>query len=99
MGSTPPDVISRLILIGAYAKGRDRLGNLKDVETGQAHLTLMRHGWGDAHSAFLKSFGPLYFSSAPAEELDALAELQRASMLAQTAWPLFISEVQPFLGR
>lgn len=83
-----PDRVSRLILIGAYAMGRDRRGNLKDVETGQAQLTLMRHGWGNAHSAFLKSFGLLYFPSAPAEELDALAELQRASMSAQGALDL-----------
>lgn len=83
-----PERVSRLILIGAYAMGRDRRGNPKDVETGQAQLTLMRHGWGDAHSAFLKSFSLLYFPSAPAEELVALAELQRASMSAQGALSL-----------
>ena len=51
-----------------------------DRETAQAYLTLMRHGWGDEHSAFLRTFGMLYFPSASADELRALAQLQRMAM-------------------
>lgn len=80
-----PDRVSRLILVGAYAMGRDYRGSAREVETGGAQLTLMRHGWGDPHSVFLKSFSMHYFPGAPAEELAALAELQRASMSAQGA--------------
>ena len=42
-----PERVSRLVLNGAYALGRNKRGSAKDRETGQAQLTLMRHGWGD----------------------------------------------------
>jgi len=69
-----PERVTRLVLIGAYALGRNRRGDSKDQETGQAQLTLMRHGWGDEHSAYLKTFSMLYFPSASAAELKALGK-------------------------
>ncbi|MGH7412715.1 MAG: alpha/beta fold hydrolase [Candidatus Rokuibacteriota bacterium] len=45
----------------------------------------MRHGWGDEHSAYLRTFSMLYFPSASAEELRALAQLQRMAMSAEAA--------------
>ena len=80
-----PDRVSKLVLNGGYALGRNKRGSDRDQETGQAYLTLMRHGWGDEHSAFLRTFSTLYFPGAPAEELKALAELQRMTMSAETA--------------
>lgn len=80
-----PERVSRLVLNGAYALGRNKRGSAKDHETGQAYLTLMRHGWGDEHSAFLRTFSMLYFPSASAEELKALAQLQRMAMSAEAA--------------
>ncbi len=80
-----PDRVSHLVLNGAYARGRNKRGSAKDHETGQAQLTLMRHGWGDEHSAYLKTFSTLYFPSASTEEIQALAQLQRMAMSAETA--------------
>ena len=80
-----PERVSKLVLNGAYALGRNKRGSAKDQETGQAYLTLMRHGWGDEHSAFLRIFSMLYFPSASAEELKALAQLQRTAMSAEAA--------------
>lgn len=80
-----PDRVSRLVLNGAYALGRNKRGSTRDLETGAAHLTLMRHGWGDEHSAFLKTFSMLYFPGTSADELGALAQLQRAAMTAEVA--------------
>ena len=80
-----PDRVSKLVLNGAYALGRNKRGSAKDHQTGEAFLTLMRHGWGDEHSAFLRIFSTLYFPSASAEELKALAELQRVAMSADAA--------------
>lgn len=80
-----PERVSRLVVNGGYALGRSKRGSAKDQETGQAYLTLMRHGWGDEHSAFLRTFSMLYFPSASAEELRALAQLQRMAMSAETA--------------
>ena len=80
-----PERVSKLVLNGGFALGSNKRGSAKDHEMAQAHLTLMRHGWGDEHSAFLRTFSMLYFPSASAEELKASAELQRMAMSGETA--------------
>ena len=80
-----PERVSRLVLNGAYALGRNKRGLGEGPRDGQAQLTLMRHGWGDEHSAYLRTFSMLYFPSASAEELRALAQLQRMAMSAEAA--------------
>ena len=80
-----PERVSKLVLNGGFALGSNKRGSAKDHETAQAYLTLMRHGWGDEHSAFLRTFSMLYFPSASAEELKASAELQRMAMSGDTA--------------
>jgi pimeloyl-ACP methyl ester carboxylesterase/DNA-binding winged helix-turn-helix (wHTH) protein len=80
-----PERVSRLVLNGAYALGSNKRGSLRDQETAQAYLTLMRHGWGDEHSSFLRTFSTLYFPGASAEEIRALAQLQRMAMSAEAA--------------
>ena len=80
-----PERVSKLVLNGGFALGSNKRSSAKDQETAQAHLTLMRHGWGDEHSAYLRTFSMLYFPSASAEELKASAELQRMAMSGDTA--------------
>jgi len=80
-----PKRVSKLVLNGGFALGSNKRGSTKDHETAQAHLTLMRHGWGDEHSAYLRAFSLMYFPSASAEELKASAELQRMAMSGDTA--------------
>jgi pimeloyl-ACP methyl ester carboxylesterase len=80
-----PARVSKLVLNGGFALGSNRRSSAKDLETAQAYLTLMRHGWGDEHSAFLRTFAMLYFPSATAEELKAAAELQRLAMSGDVA--------------
>jgi pimeloyl-ACP methyl ester carboxylesterase len=80
-----PGRVTRLVLNGGYAQGRNRRGSTRDLEVGQAYLTLMKHGWGDENSAFLRAFSTLYFPGATPAELRALAELQRLSMSADVA--------------
>jgi pimeloyl-ACP methyl ester carboxylesterase len=80
-----PQRVSKLLLIGAFSRGRNRRASTRDEEIGNAQLTLMRHGWGDEHSAFLKTFCMYFFPSAPTDELRAMADLQRMSMSAENA--------------
>jgi pimeloyl-ACP methyl ester carboxylesterase len=80
-----PERVHKLVLNGGMALGSNRRGSTRDRETAHAYLTLMRHGWGDEHSAFLRTFGMLYFPSASADELKALAQLQRMAMSAEVA--------------
>ena len=78
-----PERVSKLVLNGSFALGSNKRGSTKDQETAQV-ITLMRHGWGDEHSAYLRTFR-LYFPSASAEDLKASAELQRMAMTGDTA--------------
>ncbi len=80
-----PERVSKIILNGGFALGRNKRDSAKDRDTGQAYLTLMRHGWGDEHSAFLRSFGMLYFPGLPIAQIRALADLQRMAMSADAA--------------
>lgn len=80
-----PERISKLVLVGAYARGRNKRGSTRDIETGDAYLALMRHGWGDEHSTFLRSYGALYFPSASVDELRASADVQRMAMTGDVA--------------
>lgn len=77
-----PDRVSKIILNGAFAMGRNKRGSAKDRETGQAHLMLMRHGWGDEHSAFPRSFGMRFFPGRSSAQIRALADVQRPAMPA-----------------
>ena len=80
-----PERVSKLVLNGGFALGSNKRGSVRDHEVAQAHLTLMRHGWGNEHSAFLRTFGMLYFPGASAQELKVAAELQRMAMSAEVA--------------
>lgn len=80
-----PERVSKLVLNGGFALGNNKRGSTKDHDTAQAHLALMRHGWGDEHSVYLRTFSMLYFPSASAEQLKAAAELQRMAMSGDAA--------------
>lgn len=80
-----PGRVARLVLNGGLALGRNKRGSARDREEGDALLTLMRHGWGDAHSAFLRAYATLFYPGASAAEIKALAELQRMATSAENA--------------
>ncbi|HUS96897.1 MAG TPA: alpha/beta fold hydrolase [Hyphomicrobiaceae bacterium] len=80
-----PERVAKLVINGSFAQGIKKRGSTKDAETGDAYLTLMRHGWGDEHSAFLRSYGMLYFPGASAAELRASADVQRMAMTGDVA--------------
>jgi pimeloyl-ACP methyl ester carboxylesterase len=80
-----PHRVAKLVLNGGLALGRNKRGSAKDREEGEALLTLMRHGWGDAHSAFLRAYALLFYPGASAEQIKGLAELQRMATSAENA--------------
>jgi DNA-binding winged helix-turn-helix (wHTH) protein/pimeloyl-ACP methyl ester carboxylesterase len=45
-----PHRVSKLVLFGGYAQGRNKRDSPQDAEEAQAFLTLARHGWGDDRS-------------------------------------------------
>jgi DNA-binding winged helix-turn-helix (wHTH) protein/pimeloyl-ACP methyl ester carboxylesterase len=80
-----PDRVSKMVLHGACALGRNKRGSAKDMETAKAHITLMRHGWGDEHSAFLRTYSLLYFPGGSTQQIKELADLQRMATSAENA--------------
>jgi pimeloyl-ACP methyl ester carboxylesterase len=73
-----PERVSRMILHGGYALGRNKRAPRKGFDV-EAYLTLMREGWGDEHSAFQKALSTIYLPSASAEQIQWLADLQRVA--------------------
>ena len=80
-----PERVSRVVLHGAYAQGRSRRGSEAERELARAFLALIRQGWGDEHSAFVRAFASVYFPAAAPEQMRAWVELQRLTTSAETA--------------
>lgn len=80
-----PDRVSKLILHGAYALGRNKRGAPSDVEEAKIMLSMMRHGWGDENSAFMHAFGTLFLPNGSPEQIKEYAKLQRMATSAETA--------------
>jgi len=80
-----PDRVSKLILSGAYVQGRNRRNSANDQEIARAHVALMRHGWGQENSAFMRAFSSIYLPNGTAEQIKWYADLQRTTASADTA--------------
>lgn len=80
-----PKRVSGLVLHGAYAQGRNRRGTEAERELGGAIVTLMRQGWGDEHSAFVRAFASTYYPAATPEQLRAWVDLQRIATPIENA--------------
>jgi DNA-binding winged helix-turn-helix (wHTH) protein/alpha-beta hydrolase superfamily lysophospholipase len=80
-----PHRVAGLILYGGYAQGRNRRNSLDDLETAQAFLSIMRQGWGEEDSAFLRAFSSLYLPNGSREQIKWYADLQRLSTSGEVA--------------
>jgi DNA-binding winged helix-turn-helix (wHTH) protein/pimeloyl-ACP methyl ester carboxylesterase len=80
-----PERVSRLILYGGYAQGRNRRGSQPDEATAKAMLTLMEQGWGHAESAFMRAFSSLYLPDASRAQIQWFADMQRRSASGEMA--------------
>lgn len=80
-----PERVSRLILYGAYAQGRNRRDTTADAATAQTMLAMLRQGWGQADSAFMRAFSSLYLSDASRAHIRWFADMQRTSASGEMA--------------
>jgi len=80
-----PARVSHLVLHGGFERGR--LLRVKESERQQAEaiITLMRHGWGKAGSAFLDAFAAFFIPDGTREQIDSLVELQGSTTSAENA--------------
>lgn len=80
-----PDRVSHLVLCGAYAQGRNVRGSAADREKAQTILAMMRQGWGDQSSAFMRAFSSLYLPNGTSEQIKWFADMQRISTSGELA--------------
>lgn len=80
-----PERVSKLILLGAYAQGRNRRGVLTEKERAATFLSMLRQGWGDESSAFMRAFASMFIPSGSPEQIKWFAELQRITASAENA--------------
>ena len=80
-----PEQVSKLILHGAYAQGRNKRKTVEEHEKAETFLAMLRHGWGDPHSAFMRAFASLFIPNGSPEQIRWFAELQRVTTTAENA--------------
>lgn len=80
-----PEKVTKLILHGGYALGRNRRGSAEEAEKARTFLAMMQQGWGDEHSAFMRAFVSLFIPNGSAEQIKWLADLQRNTTTADNA--------------
>ena len=82
---TNHEKVSKLILYGGYAKGRNRRGSTEEADKARIFMSLLRHGWGDENSAFMRAFSSVYLPNGSPEQIKWFADLQRATTTPENA--------------
>lgn len=80
-----PDRVSKIIVHGSYALGRNKRGTPTDAEESEMMISMMRRGWGDEHSAFMRAFVTLFLPHGTPEQIKAYAALQRIATSPENA--------------
>lgn len=80
-----PERVSKLILLGAYVQGRNRRGSPAENEKAATFLSMLRQGWGDENSAFMRAFASVFIPSGSSAQIKWFADLQRITTDAENA--------------
>ena len=80
-----PERVSKLVLHGAYAEGRNRRGSSAEAEMARAFIAIMQQGWGDEHSAFMRAFSSVYLPGGSPDQIKWFCDLQRVTASAENA--------------
>jgi DNA-binding winged helix-turn-helix (wHTH) protein/pimeloyl-ACP methyl ester carboxylesterase len=80
-----PDRVTKMVLVGGFALGRNKRGSLEEIELGKALVAVMREGWVNENSAFLRMFSSVFLPSASPEQIKWYADLLRVSTSAENA--------------
>jgi DNA-binding winged helix-turn-helix (wHTH) protein len=80
-----PDRVSKMVLHGGFARGRNRRNSPKDAEMAKAWIAVMRQGWGNDDSALLRIFSSVWLPGASPEQINWYANTLRKSTSVDTA--------------
>jgi DNA-binding winged helix-turn-helix (wHTH) protein/pimeloyl-ACP methyl ester carboxylesterase len=77
-----PHRVSKLVLFGGYAQGRNKRDSPQDAEEAAAFLTMARniHDWGDDRLLFARAFLSFWLPTGSPEQLKSFIELARVSV-------------------
>ena len=80
-----PERVSKLVLLGGYALGRNKRGSPQNAEEAKAFLTMLRSGWEDEQSIFMHAFCSFFLSGATREEINSFVDFQRVATTGENA--------------
>ena len=80
-----PERVSRLVLFGAFARGRLKRGGIESIEQFDALMTLIRHGWGQENPAFRQIFTSQFIPGGAVEQVQWFNDLQRKTTSPENA--------------
>nr|WP_070959903.1 alpha/beta fold hydrolase [Hyphomonas sp. Mor2] len=80
-----PERVTKLVLLGGYARGWRLADSAKMLEETEAMGTLIRSGWGRNNPAFRQMFTTLFMPDAPPQNQDWFNELQRMTTSPENA--------------
>jgi pimeloyl-ACP methyl ester carboxylesterase/DNA-binding winged helix-turn-helix (wHTH) protein len=80
-----PKRVSKLVLYGSYALGRNKRGSPQDLDEAKAFHTMARGGWSEDRALFMRAFFSFWLPTGSPEELQSLMDLQRVSVPAENA--------------
>lgn len=82
-----PERVSRLVLLGAFAKGRrKRARTAEERELAEARIDMVRLGWGRPDPTYRQIFVARFLPEATQEQWRSFDELQQRSTSPQNAW-------------
>jgi pimeloyl-ACP methyl ester carboxylesterase len=88
-----PERVSRLVLYGAFARGREKRGPV-DAEVSEMGLRMVELGWGSYNHAFRQVWATIFQPTSTPERQQALAELQYQSSTGANAVRLLRASAQ-----
>lgn len=74
-----PDRVSKLVLLGGYPLGRNRRDSPQDADESRAFLTMLRSGWGNEQSVFMRAFCSFFLPGASPAETKSFVDFQRVA--------------------
>jgi len=80
-----PERVTKLILHGGFTLGRNKRASPDERKMGDAMATLLKQGWGQEGSVFMRMYSAAYLPEGSPEEIKAFAELQEKATTGEMA--------------
>ena len=82
-----PERVTHLVLLGSFAQGRRKRARTPgELELAEAHIEIVRLGWGRPDPTYRQIFIARFLPDATQEQWRSFDELQRRSTSADNAW-------------